>query len=366
LSYQENELIVQHVAMGHEVTVIAATDTYGSDKSVVHVPFGKYQLQCGAQLIRLPYVFGARGWLARKIRAHSGLSNCLESINPDRILFHGLSSWDLLSVAKYVQRYQHVKLYADCHEDFNNSAKTWASRELLHKRFYKLVFQKALDQISEVLCVTVESLDFAINFYDSPSSKTRIFPLGSVLESALSINQRREVFRKIHAIDDSTIVITQTGKLDCTKQLEAALTAFHATPSTKLRFVIAGRMTDDVRMICLPLIQADSRILDLGWQSTEELRTILAGADFFLQPFGQTVTTQMAMGYGCVILAQELSSHRWLVGENGRLFRDSSELGAVYQWVLDNLNRLPQLKEATLDFAKSHLDYQKLAMQIVS
>lgn len=366
LSYQENELIAQHVIAGHEVIVIAGTDTYGANKEIEATRPGEYKLESGAILIRLSYVLGMRGWFVSKMRAHRGLTAILEQLNPEIIIFHGLTAWDLLTVVKFVKKNPQVKLYADCHEDFNNSARTWASRELLHKLFYKKIFRKCVDQIYVVLCVTVESLNFAIDFYGSPRHKTTLFPLGCTLEAKETIERRRAKFRTKHGFKDKDIVITQTGKIDHTKQLEATLQAFCANPSPNLKLVIAGRMTDDVSAVCLPLIKSDLRILDLGWQTPDELRTVLAGADCFLQPFGQTVTTQMAMGYGCVILAQDVPSHRWLVGDNDFLFKDASEIPLVLKKVVENQAGLDQLKRANSEFAATYLDYKQLALQIAN
>jgi 1,2-diacylglycerol 3-alpha-glucosyltransferase len=366
LAYQENELIEQHAALGHNVTVIAATDTYGPDKQVVHTEPGITQLSCGAKLIRLPYAWGMKGWFASKIRAHRGMRECIEKIQPDRILFHGLTGWDMLTVAGYVRNNTKVILFADCHEDFNNSAMSWASRELLHKLFYKPIFRRCMAQINEVLCVTVESLDFAIDFYGSDRTKTRIYPLGGVIEISAVNARRRADFRSRLGFTDADLVITQTGKLDSTKKLISALQAFRGNPSPRLKFVIAGRMSDEVKVECQPLIEEDARIIDLGWQSTDELRSVLAGSDFFLQPFGQTVTTQMAMCHGCVILAQDLPSHRWLVGDNGKLFKDAGELDTTFRWVVENQERVEQLRAASMYFAEANLDYRKLALQIVT
>lgn len=366
MSYQENELVTQHATLGHQVTVFASTEVFNSEKKIVNIAPGVSRLGCGATIHRLPYAWGLSGWLATKFRAHKGMRDLLEDIQPDRIMFHGLTAWDLLTVAAHVRRNPHVKLFADCHEDFNNSAKTWASRELLHKRFYKPIFRRCANDIQEVLCITVESLAFAIDFYGSPRSKTRMYPLGCAMESVEVVTRRRSEFREKHGFTDANVVIAQTGKLDQTKLLAKALRAFRNNRSSVLRFVIAGQMTDDVKAECTPLIQSDLRVIDLGWQSTEELRTVLAGIDCFLQPFGQTVTTQMAMGYGCVILAQDLPSHRWLVGENGCLFEDASELGEALCWVVDNKAKLDQMKMVTAQFATDHLDYKQLALQIVT
>lgn len=366
LTYQENELIEQHVALGHHVSVISSIETYNEDKKIVQTLPGRYKLTCGATLIRLPYPQLLTGWFATKFRASRGLSDCLEEMKPDRILFHGLTAWDLLTVTAYTRRNSGVKLFADCHEDFNNSARTWASREVLHKLFYKPIFRKCVAHINEVLCITVESLNFAIDFYNSPRHKTKLFPLGCTIEAQEAIERRRAEFRTKYGYKDEDIVITQTGKLDRTKQLEETLRAFCTNPSPNLKLVIAGRMTDDVCAVCLPLIKGDTRIVDLGWQSTDELRSVLAGADCFLQPFGQTVTTQMAMGYGCVILAQDVPSHRWLVGDNEFLFKDASELPVVLKKVVVNQAGLDRLKILNSEFAATYLDYKQLALHIVN
>lgn len=365
-AYQENILVAEHVRAGHDVQVIASTESYDERGRTTYLTPRAYLGTDGAFVTRLQYRFKVFPRLARKLRAYIGLKKVLKELKPEIIVFHGLCAWSLLTVTAYVRRNPGVKLFADCHEDTNNSARTWASRELLHKRFYKPIFLRCVNQIHEVLCITVESLDFAVDFYGSPRDKTRIYPLGCTIEAPESVAQRRSDFRARHGFGDSDIVITQTGKLDHTKQLESSLIAFCANSSPHLKLVIAGRMSDDVRSRCLPLIQSDSRILDLGWQTPDELCTVLAGVDCFLQPFGQTATTQMAMGYGCVILAQDVPSHRWLVGDNEFLFKDSSELPLVLKRVIENQKRLEETKEANSLFAASHLDYMQLARQIAS
>jgi glycosyltransferase involved in cell wall biosynthesis len=74
----------------------------------------------------------------------------------------------------------------------------------------------------------------------------------------------------------------------------------------------------------------------------------------------------MAMCHGCVILAQDLPSHRWLVGDNGKLFKDAAELGATFRWVVENQESVEQLRQASMRFAEANLDYRKLALQIVT
>lgn len=365
VAYQENELIKQHIALDHHVFVIATTESYGFSKEIINVRPGKYILDEGAVLFRLPHKFLLKGRLGAKVRAHRGLLMHLDSIKPDLIFFHGLCAWDLLVVANYIRANTSVKLICDCHEDFNNSARTWASREILHKHFYKRIFQSCINQITEVLCVTPESLIFAIEFYGSPISKTRLYPLGGALEDPESINERRVNFRYKFGIDEFAIVIVQTGRLNYTKKLYEALLSFTSNASPNLIFIIAGQMTQNVYNQCFPIIQADRRILNLGWQSTDDLKSVLAGSDFFLQPFGQTATTQLAICYGCAILLQDLPSHRWLFENNGKLFKDASELTLVFKWVEENQKDIFKFQKASYAFAKKNLDYRQLASQIL-
>jgi 1,2-diacylglycerol 3-alpha-glucosyltransferase len=364
LSYQENELVSEHVFLGHDVTVIASTDAFDCDMKIVQVPPGISTLVCGAKLLRLDYRLDTFKWISRKIRAHKRLFEYLGRIRPDRILFHGTASWDLLTVKSYIRKNRIEKFFVDCHSDFNNSARNWCSRHLLHRLFYKQIFRRVLPYVDEVLCVTIESFDFAVRFYGSDLIKTRIFPLGAVIEDDVECVARRMKFRRILGLDDSAVVITQTGKLDETKRLRDALVAFSATKGGNLRFVIAGKMNEAVSAACSDLIRNDERIVYLGWQTKEELKTVLAGSDFFLQPFGQTVTTQLAMGYGCIVLAQDFPSHRWLVGAHGKLFRDSSELGQAFEWVLHNVHRISALKYESRKFASDFLNYRELASRL--
>jgi hypothetical protein len=52
--YQENELVRCHVAMGHEVLIIASTQIYGKDARRTHIRPGTYDTVPGARLVRVP------------------------------------------------------------------------------------------------------------------------------------------------------------------------------------------------------------------------------------------------------------------------------------------------------------------------
>ena len=99
--YQENELIRQHVSDGHDVFVIASTETFGRDGKLTYVEPSAYRGAEGAPVTRLAYRTFLPHALMKKLRMHRGVYALLCEMKPDAILFHGLCGWELHAVARY-------------------------------------------------------------------------------------------------------------------------------------------------------------------------------------------------------------------------------------------------------------------------
>ncbi len=364
-AYQENVLISEHLKLGHDVKVIASTEVYSDAKVLTYTQPGKYVGAEGADVTRLPYRFWPN-LLARKIRSYPGLTSLLREYSPDLIFFHGLSAFCLVDVALYVRSHPECRLILDCHEDFNNSARFFVSRNFLHRLIYRPVFKIALAFVEKIYAITVESVDFAVSFYGAPKELVELLPLGGYIPAPGQLEIWRNEFRQELGFDDSQVVIAQTGKLDATKQLKCTLLAFAGNPDTSLRLVIAGKMTNDVEAECSKLIREDKRVHYLGWQTPDMLIRTLAGADFFLQPFGQTATTQQAMCLRCAVLLQDVPSHRWLFCNNGLLFKDSTDLPSVFDWIGRSRLQIPAMRKASFDFSTANLDYRVIAKHCIA
>lgn len=361
--YQENRLPAEHVKDGHDVTIIASTESFDEQRMPCYLQPGDYMGTDGARVIRLPYRRFIPTKLAPKIRAYPGVRPLLDALSPDVILFHGLCAWELLTVAQYVREHPQVRLFADCHEDFNNSARGWISKYLLHGAFYRPILRSALDVVKEVLCITVESIQFSEQFYKVPKDKIVLFPLAGHIHGDEDYEARRQRVRELHGAGPGDVVIVQSGKITANKLLPRALRAFIGTPAEHLKFWIVGQVVDDQKE-CQALIDSDPRIAFLGWKSPDELEDILCAADVFLQPKGQTATTQTSMCCRCAILVDDVPSHRALFVDNGFLINERTTLANSLTAIAVAPEAVDAMKKRSLQFAREHLDYAQLAKRI--
>lgn len=364
-AYQENELVRQHVLDGHDVVVIASTETYGADRQPNYLQPGNYIGAEGAKVIRLPY----RNWLPhvlmRKLRMHPGVYRLLDKEKPDVILFHGLCGWELATVARYKKNHPAVKFYADSHEDFNNSARSFFSKYLLHAAFYRPILRGSLGAIEKVLCISKETIDFVRDFYGVSSEKIEFYPLGGMIFDDDDYQSRRSRARHLYGIGEQEILLVQSGKMDKTKKVLEAVNSFSNIKDQRLRFVLAGHLHEDIAKDVNALIQADGRIQFVGWKSPDELRDLLCAADVYVQPGTQSATMQMSLCARCAVILDDVPSHHpFMDNNNGWLLGGSLSLDEAFRQVCEEGDGLQAMSERSAGVAARLLDYRVLAARI--
>ena len=350
-AYQENQLVAQHVLEGHDVTVIASTESFNKQRQPCHVEPGDYLGTDGARVIRLPY----RKWfphrIAAKIRAYPGVMDLLNQLSPEVVVFHGLCAWEILTVAQYAAINPSMKLYADCHEDSNNSARTPISKWVLHFGFYRPIIRRCLPQIRKVLCISQESISFARAMYDIPPDQLEFYPLGGQVFDDDAYRTKRAMFRAKHGWDERIRVFVQSGKIDAAKRLADSLRAFKTLGDPHLRFVIAGIIMSDVEAEVRTLIGDDGRVIETGW----------------LEPGSQSATMQMSLCCRCPVILADVPSHRALYQDNGYLVQDSADLTKAFeQFSSIPQKQLAAMSERSAAIANRLLDYRQLARRVLN
>jgi hypothetical protein len=363
MGYQENELVREHVAAGHEVEVIASTETMDPQSGLMYTQPSRYLGSDGAWVTRLPY----RRWLPqklmRKLRMYPDVYRRLADVRPDVILFHGASGWELRTVARYVRDHPQVALFVDSHADGNNSGRSLASRELLHRRYYGPVLRSALPHVRKALAVSTEALEFLVETYKVPREKLEFYPLGGHPLGDADYSARRARTRERLGLADGQIAIVQSGKQTARKKLIEALDALAQVGDPSLRLFIAGTLQDGIREEAERRIAADDRVRFLGWRDREALTDLLCAADIYLQPGTQSATMQHSLCCWCAVILDDVPAHLPYQRDNGWFVTDQAGLIAALREA--SSANLDAMKANSLQIAREILDYSVLAERIL-
>lgn len=364
MAYQENELVRQCVEDGHTVEVIASTEIILPSGELGYTNPGRYVGTDCAIVERLPYLKAVPRGIGRKLRMHPGLYRKIALFAPDIILFHGAAGWELNTAARYVRENPTVVLYVDSHEDATNSARSLISKWLLHHFYYRRILLNNLDAVRKVLAVSVSCETFLKERYSVPPDMIEFFPLGGRVPSDSHYYEARIMCRAKFGIGDDDVLVVQSGKIDRSKKLVEALESFKLVDDTKLRFLVAGTINEDIFDRVSELANADERIILAGWQTSEDLRNILCAGDVYCQPGTQSSTMQMAVSCRCAVILDDIPSHVPYIKSNGWLVGKSLGLYSVFRLISERTAALRSLQYASYELACNMLDYRILAQRL--
>jgi 1,2-diacylglycerol 3-alpha-glucosyltransferase len=361
-AYQENQLVARHVADGHKVLVIASTEVMTKSGKVEYWPASRITQNDGVEVIRLPYSF----WplkLARKLRVHPGLYELLRDFRPDTILFHGSAGWEVQTAARYARDNPEVLYYIDSHEDKNNSARGFVSREILHKLYYRSCLSRAMPHVRKLLCYSTESIDFVTEYYRIPRDRTELFPLGGNIPDDDQYTEKRNRTRSSLGVQATDIVFIQSGKQTRAKKLLDTLTAFRALANPKAKLLIAGSLDPEVEKAVMEIVGTTPNISFLGWQTPESLEDLLCAADVYVQPGTQSATMQNSMCCRCAQIIRDVPAHHAYANANGWLIKTDEDLQVAMRQAMEQ--DILAMGVRSHQKALEMLDYRKLANRVL-
>jgi hypothetical protein len=360
-NYQENVLPRQNKLDGHDVQIIASTQTFVDNVHPGYLNPGTYINEDGIPVIRLPFTKIVNNTISSKLKIYPKVYQHLISFSPDVIFCHGMQTYELKTLIKYKTNNPDVRLYFDSHADFNNSAKGFLSRNILHRLYYKWLISQALPFIDKIFCINYESIVFLQKMYEIPRNKLVIYPLGGVvLEDDIRNNKRRNL-RKTLNLSETDILLIHCGKMEKAKCTEDIMKAFFNIKRSNLRLILIGSMAKDIELSAKVYLQNDSRIKYLGWKNTSELADYLCAGDLYVQPGSQSATMQNALCYGCAAALYPYESHTYLLGDRVFYIETLEDMEHLFEEISLNRNILEKKRKLSFEFAKSTLDYKKLA-----
>ena len=365
-SYQENILVRQNVLDGHDVKIIASTESIDSKGKMIFLESKDYLGSDGAFVYRVPYNKLIPKSIQHKIRSYENVINILNESQPDIIYFHGISAFELKIIAKYKKKNPSVKLIADCHSDRYNSALNMQSK-ILHKYFYKPIFKSVAPSLDKIFCISLETMDFALDYYDAPKDKVEFYPLGGRCLDDQDYNFKRKETRQKFNIAEDKILFVQTGKMTKGKKLVESLEVFSKIQDDRFIYIIAGVLDEIIEKNVMHLIDADARIKYIGWLEKENMENLLCASDIYVQPGSQSATMQQSLCLRNSVILDNVKSHIPFVENNGWLINSFNDMRNILKDISDDKMAKKLIEDMSINsfnIAKEILDYKVLAKKI--
>lgn len=364
-NYQENVLPRIHKEDGHVVRIIASTETFVDNVNLNYVEPSEYMTEYGVPIKRLPYVKIGPRITTVKIRKYENLYNEIAAFAPDVIMVHAMSFWSILDVVRYKKEHPEVKFYADTHTAVYNSGRNWITMHLLHRGLYRWAIQKALPYLDKYFYIGSSEREFSKEHYGVPLEIMEYYPLGGSIPEPAVYRQQRTARRRELAIADDELLLLHSGKLDALKRTKELLEAFAAVPELNAKLAIIGSIPEDQKQILLPLIEADSRVIYLGWKQAPELLEYLCASDLYCQPGSVSATMQNAVCCGCPVMTYpHLPYTEALDFSNILWVKTREDMEKAFREIAEQKTDLEVLRKGSERCARELLDYRALAARL--
>lgn len=362
MDYQENALIKQNLKDGHEVVLVTSCYIYNQNK-IIETPEEDIYISDKFRLIRLKYKFKLIPFLSKKIRAVKNLYGILMDESPDIIFHHSLHTYELITIKKYVKKYN-AKFIVDGHEDYHNSARNVLSKYLLHKLYYKTIIKAVYKTIDKIFYISLESKIFLMEMYNLTENKMKFFPLGGFILDDYDYSTLRISYRRKVNIKDDDILFLHTGKFDSNKKTEQLIKDFIDTHSGNQKLLLIGAFNDELSYL-VDEISPHKNIIFVGWESSQDLDGFIAASDVYLQPGSQSATMQKAACLRCALVLYPFISHKFIFSDNEVIYLDeSADLKVLLRERLMDIEYISNLRQTSYNRSKVTIDYMVIATYI--
>lgn len=329
--YQENLLPRMHKLQGHDVIIIASTETFIGNNRLGYLKPSNYINEDGIPVHRIPYCKLFPLKVAAKLRYYKGLYEELLWFKPDFIFMHDSQFGSIQDVVRYLKEHPEVKLNVDGHSDFTNSARGFISRHILHGIFYKRFVRKIEPFVTHFFGTLPNRVEFFKDVYGIPTEKTRLLVMGAddnLVKKAKDTNQRI-VIRKKFGISKDTFLVMSGGKFtpekyDILKVMDAVKELSHYS---NIKMLIFGSLDNNLHFRNTFESKCDGRdIIYAGWIKGNDAYNFFEASDLVIFPGRHSVLWEQAVGQGkpCIFRYQEGHTHIDL-GGNCSFIRQSSQ-----------------------------------------
>ena len=297
--YQENILPRMHRLQGHDVAILASTETYLNNLDLGYVEPAKYQTEDGIPVTRLAYTRWLPHKIARKLRIYVGLTDSLESFEPDIIFMHDCQFVDVRKVIRYIRKRGNVTVFVDGHTDFGNSGRNWVSKNILHRGIYRWCVKAVEPYTTRFWGTLPVREDFYHDVYGVDRKKISLLVMGAD-DTKIHWDQRatiRNTLRQSFGIADQDLLLITGGKIDIRKNILALMKVVSQLDRSDIKLLLFGTPSKDIEDEFNKLSK-HPHIRSIGWIDAEKVYDYFFAADLAIFPGTHSVLWEQAVGTG--------------------------------------------------------------------
>lgn len=353
-NYHENLLTKHHRLLGHDVTLIVPNKEHNRENpnEIIDCQEGVFYDENSVKIIRRQLRY--KIFLFLKI-PFENIDNDIEQERPDLIFVHGMVSFSIKQVAKYIKNHNSCIAFCDNHLDIEN-CNTKSLRTRI--RLFVLKMRNKLSMKYFRICygVTPGRAEFAIKYLGAPKYKTKLSIMGGD-DSIINSISLEDIPKK------PTIFVTG-GKLNKKKGIIEIMNSFSRS-ATNSKLLIFGTIAKDIESDFNDIICKDPRIKFLGWKNDSDIYKLFIKSHVALFNNSHSVLWESALACGIPIVASikngfnHLSKHNnsWNLNTDGNLDE------AIKAFCNNEKNALEKITNAKK--YKNQYSYSTIAQHII-
>lgn len=363
-SYQENILPRYHKLMGHEVKIVASTESFDKNGLITYVEPKRYANEDGIEVVRLPYVKYLPNKVVKKLRRYKGLWEELIDFEPEFIFIHDVQFLDIDIIKKYAKTHE-VKIVADCHADFSNSARNFISKNILHGVVYKHCAQLIEPYVTKFYGVLPARVDFLKNVYKLPAEKVDLLVMGSEdVKAEEAMNPERiSLNRENYGVDSTDFLIVFGGKIDKYKtQVLMLMDAVNSMEDKSVKLLVFGSIVPDMKKAVEE--RCGDRVKYLGWATSDQSYDYFGMADVVCFPGRHSVYWEQVAGMGIPLIVKRWDGTTHVDVGGNVLFLESDGVEEIQSAIKQVKNSYASYKAAAVQ-GKDTFMYSKIAERCI-
>lgn len=359
-TYQDNLLTEYQHKLGHDVILLTTTQCRGKDGEPIQVSACDKVMENGVRLIRIK----PENKYLQILGYYRSIGKIINRLKPNLIFIHGLSNFIPLYAITYKKKNPDTVIVVDNHQDCQNSKTSgFPFAQLLF--LWRTCWKIWIKYVNHVFGTTSWRKEFVVDYFGIPKEKVDVLMLGADTDKFPKepIEVRNSIRRELGIID-SDLVYIHGGKMNKNKKTLEVIRAFNTLGQSKVKLILFGSVSDDIKVDFNKEISQNSSIIYLGYIDARNCHKYFFASDFAVFPGLHSVLWEesIACGLPGVYGKYTENDHINICGNCVQLDLSAgmSDIARVMQSLNTNNDYFMKMKEAAKLAAKS-LSYYDIA-----